>query len=109
MRTGSPCLSRKYVSPRKKGHPLLNSIRSVAFALRSPSLRINWPLTFIVLVSRQYVNITENDKPDSENIFCDSTLPEADEGREGREETAALPREEYGGVSEDTVDEEERR
>lgn len=106
MRTGSPCLSRKYASARKKGHPLLSSIKGVAFALRSPSLHVNWPLTFIVLVSRQYVNITENDKPDSEDIFRALTLPEADEGRE---ETAVLPREEYGGVSEDTMDEEERR
>lgn len=81
----------------------------MAFALRSPSLSVKWPLTFIVVVSRQYVNITENDKSDSENIFHDLTLPDADEGREGREETAAFPREEYGGVSEDTMDEEERR
>lgn len=84
----------------------------MAFALRSPSLSVKWPLTFIVVVSRQYVNITENDKSDSENIFRDLTLPDADEGREGREgreETAAFPREEYGSVSEDTMDEEERR
>lgn len=59
-----------------------------------------------MLISRQYVEISEYCQPDSEDIFSEPTLSEIDEQRE---QTTDLQREGNRDCSEDTRDEKEQR
>ena len=76
-------------------------------SLRSPSLSLTGPYNFFVVdVFRQYVAISYDPDPSSENSLSDSTFSATDEQRD---ETAGLQREGYGDGNEDTMDEEEQR
>lgn len=75
-------------------------------ALWSLILSSTSPKLFFVDVYRQYVAISYDSEPSSENSLSDSTLPATDEQRD---ETAGLQREGYGDGNEETMDEEEQR